>query len=95
MTTLGTGIRPEPGGLPSQPSRTGHLARVVAAVLASLALLGVAVWPQLSARLTGDEIVLRVQPERDVRIMRYAAAAALLLAVLLFVVLAVVPGSVL
>ena len=62
MTTLETGIRPDPGGLPSHPSRTGHLARVVAAVLASLALLGVAVWPQLSARLTGEEIVLRVQP---------------------------------
>ena len=62
MTTLETGIRPDPGGLPSHPSRTGHLARVVAAVLASLALLGVAVWPQLSARLTGDEVVLRVQP---------------------------------
>ena len=62
MTTLETGIRPDPGGVPSHPSRTGRLARVVAAVLASLALLGVAVWPQLSARLTGDEIVLRVQP---------------------------------
>lgn len=62
MTTLETGIRPDPGGLPSQPSRRGHLARVVAAVLASLALLGVAVWPQLSARFAGEEIVLRVQP---------------------------------
>lgn len=31
-------------------------------VLTSLALLAVAVWPQLSARFTGDEVVLRVQP---------------------------------
>lgn len=62
MTTLETGIRPDPAEPTAQPSRTRHLARVAAAVLASLALLGVAVWPQLSARLSGEEIVLRVQP---------------------------------
>jgi uncharacterized membrane-anchored protein len=62
MTTLETGIRPDPDEHPVAPTRRGHLSRVVAAVLASLALLGVAVWPQLSARLTGEEVVLRVQP---------------------------------
>jgi uncharacterized membrane-anchored protein len=62
MSTLETGIRPDPAEPPAQPSRTGHVARVGAAVLASLALLGVAVWPQLSARFSGEEIVLRVQP---------------------------------
>jgi len=62
MSTLETGIRPDPAEPSSRSPRTSHLARVVAAVLASLALLGVAVWPQLSARLTGEEIVLRVQP---------------------------------
>ncbi|HSF34666.1 MAG TPA: GDYXXLXY domain-containing protein [Nocardioides sp.] len=62
MTTLETGIRPDPVDPTPRSPRTGHLARVVAAVLASLALVGVAVWPQLSARLTGEEVVLRVQP---------------------------------
>lgn len=61
MTTLATGIRPEPEPT-HHPARPGHIARVVAVVLASLALVAVAVWPQLSARITGDEIVLRVQP---------------------------------
>ena len=36
--------------------------RVGAVVVAQLALVGVAVWPQLSARLTGEEVILRVQP---------------------------------
>lgn len=64
MTTLETGIRPDPAQLapPTARSRTGHLARVVGVVVTSLALLAVALWPQLSARFTGDEIVLRVQP---------------------------------
>ncbi len=41
------------------PSRA---VRVGAVVLAQLALVGVVVWPQLSARVSGDEVVLRVQP---------------------------------
>ncbi len=36
--------------------------RVGAVVLAQLALVGVAVWAPLSARLTGDDVVLRVEP---------------------------------
>lgn len=36
--------------------------RLVIAVLAQLALLGVAVFSPLSARLTGEEITLRVEP---------------------------------
>jgi uncharacterized membrane-anchored protein len=36
--------------------------RVGAVVLAQLALVGVAVWAPLSARLTGETIVLRVEP---------------------------------
>jgi uncharacterized membrane-anchored protein len=35
---------------------------VGAVVLAQLALVGVAVWAPLSARLTGDQVVLRVEP---------------------------------
>jgi hypothetical protein len=64
MTTIETGIRPDPAQPvpPTGRSRTGHLARVAGVVLTSLALLAVAVWPQLSARFTGDEVVLRVQP---------------------------------
>ena len=64
MTALESGIRPDPAQPvpPTGRSRTGHLARVAGVVLTSLALLAVAVWPQLSARFTGDEVVLRVQP---------------------------------
>ena len=64
MTTIKTGIRPDPAQPlpPTGRSRAGHLARVVGVVLTSLALLAVALWPQLSARFTGDEVVLRVQP---------------------------------
>ena len=40
----------------------GRVVRVGAVVLAQLALVGVAVWPSLSARVTGDEVTLRVQP---------------------------------
>jgi uncharacterized membrane-anchored protein len=36
--------------------------RVGAVVLAQLALVGVAVWAPLSARLTGETVVLRVEP---------------------------------
>ena len=39
-----------------------HTARVAAACAASLALVGVAVWAPLSARLTGQEVMLRVAP---------------------------------
>lgn len=64
MTALESGIRPDPAQPvpPTGRSRTGHPARVAGVVLTSLALLAVAVWPQLSARFTGDEVVLRVQP---------------------------------
>jgi uncharacterized membrane-anchored protein len=41
---------------------TSRAVRVVAVVLAQLVLVGLAVWPQLSARLTGSEVVLRVEP---------------------------------
>ena len=41
---------------------TSRAARIGAVVLAQLLLVGVAVWAPLSARLTGDEVVLRVQP---------------------------------
>ena len=41
---------------------TSRTLRVGAVVLAQLALVGVAVWAPLSARLTGDEVVLRVEP---------------------------------
>ena len=41
---------------------TSRTVRVGAVVLAQLALVGVAVWAPLSARLTGDEVVLRVEP---------------------------------
>ncbi len=48
---------------PGRPAGDGHRrARVVSAVLASLVLVGVAVWGPLSARLTGDEVRLRVAP---------------------------------
>ncbi len=36
--------------------------RVAAAVLAQLVLVGVAVWAPLSARVTGEEVRLRVEP---------------------------------
>ena len=36
--------------------------RVLAAVVGSLALLVVAVWQPLSARLTGEQVILRVEP---------------------------------
>ncbi|HYN66930.1 MAG TPA: GDYXXLXY domain-containing protein [Ornithinibacter sp.] len=41
---------------------TSRAVRVGAVVLAQLALVGVAVWAPLSARLTGEEVVLRVEP---------------------------------
>ncbi len=41
---------------------TSRSVRVGAVVLAQLALVGVAVWAPLSARLTGEQVVLRVQP---------------------------------
>ena len=41
---------------------TSRTLRVGAVVLAQLALVGVAVWAPLTARLTGDEVVLRVEP---------------------------------
>ncbi len=41
---------------------TSRTLRVGAVVLAQLALVGVAVWAPLSARLTGEEVVLRVEP---------------------------------
>jgi len=41
---------------------TTRAVRVGAVVLAQLAMVGVAVWAPLSARLTGEQVVLRVQP---------------------------------
>ena len=41
---------------------TSRAVRVGAVVLAQLALVGVAVWAPLSARLTGEQVVLRVEP---------------------------------
>ena len=41
---------------------TSRAVRVVAVVLAQLVLVGLAVWPQLSARVTGSQVVLRVEP---------------------------------
>jgi len=41
---------------------TTRAVRVGAVVLAQLALVGVAVWAPLSARLTGETVVLRVEP---------------------------------
>ncbi len=40
----------------------GRVVRVGAVVLAQLLLVGVAVWPSLSARVTGEHVTLRVQP---------------------------------
>ncbi|QKE85582.1 GDYXXLXY domain-containing protein [Arthrobacter sp. NEB 688] len=41
---------------------TGRTGRVVAATLAQLVLVGVVAWAPLSARLTGEEVRLRVAP---------------------------------
>jgi uncharacterized membrane-anchored protein len=41
---------------------TSRAVRVVVVVVAQLVLVGLAVWPQLSARVTGSEVVLRVEP---------------------------------
>jgi len=41
---------------------TSRAVRVGAVVVAQLALVGVAVWPSLSARVTGEQVTLRVQP---------------------------------
>ena len=63
MTAVGgpAPTRPGPEG-PTAREVTGRTARVAAAVVASLALVVVAVWGPLAARLTGEEIVLRVAP---------------------------------
>lgn len=62
-----TALEPTPTGGPGTPraprtTRTTRAARVAAACAASLALVGVAVWAPLSARLTGEEVTLRVAP---------------------------------
>ena len=60
MTTDTTTVpTPAPDRRRSHP---GHAVRVAAACAASLALVGVAVWAPLSARLTGQEVTLRVAP---------------------------------
>ncbi|MBM6402911.1 GDYXXLXY domain-containing protein [Phycicoccus sp. CSK15P-2] len=41
---------------------TSRTTRVLAALVAQVVLLGVAVWAPLSARLTGEEVRLRVEP---------------------------------
>ena len=62
-TTLDPTPAGEPGTGPApRATRTTRAARVAAACAASLALVGVAVWAPLSARLTGEEITLRVAP---------------------------------
>ena len=71
-----TDLTPVPAGDPGGPGDPGadraprtvrtpvatRAARVAAACAVSLALVGVAVWAPLSARLTGEEITLRVAP---------------------------------
>ncbi len=52
---------PGPGAAGTQSRGTG-LARLVGVVLVSFALVAVSVLPQLTARLTGDEYTLRVEP---------------------------------
>jgi uncharacterized membrane-anchored protein len=59
MTTTVDDQRPVESGTGGTRRRR---VRVLAAVVASLALVGVAVWQPLSARLTGEEITLRVAP---------------------------------
>ena len=54
-------VQPEPGA-PTPGSLTTRTARVAAVVVASLALVVVAVWAPLAARLTGEEVTLRVAP---------------------------------
>lgn len=46
----------------ARPRRTRHVAWVVAALVAQAGLVGVAVAPQLSARVTGQEYRVRVAP---------------------------------
>ena len=78
---------PGPAGAPAKSRPTGSVNVPVPAGSEEGAVLTVQV-----DEMTEGRLVLRVQPERDLRIVRYAAAAALLLAVFLFVVLAVVPA---
>jgi uncharacterized membrane-anchored protein len=59
MTTSSAEARPVDPGVPDAQHRR---ARVASAVLASLVLVGVAVWGPLSARVTGEEVRLRVAP---------------------------------
>jgi len=54
-------VHPEPGAA-TPGSLTTRTARVAAVVVASLALVVVAVWAPLAARLTGEEVTLRVAP---------------------------------
>lgn len=68
-----TDLDPVPAGDPGDPGAdraprwvrapvATRAARVAAACAVSLALVGVAVWSPLSARLTGEEVMLRVAP---------------------------------
>ena len=47
---------------PGRAETSARRQRVIAAVVGSLALVVVAVWPPLSARLTGEQVTLRVEP---------------------------------
>ena len=59
MTTTRADLPPTE---PVPPDTRARRVRVLAAVVASLALLVVAVWGPLSARLTGEQVILRVEP---------------------------------
>ena len=54
--------RPAGARCPDARLTTARAARVGAVVVASLALVVVAVWAPLAARLTGEEVTLRVEP---------------------------------
>lgn len=57
------------------PARVPVIARLVGVVLVSFALVALAVMPQLTARLTGDEFQLRVAPLDPIEPFRGAYVA--------------------
>ena len=61
-TVIDTAPAPREPGAPTPGSLTARAARVGAVVVASLVLVAVAVWAPLAARLTGEEVTLRVAP---------------------------------
>lgn len=65
MSTLAPAPAPAPPparGTAARPGRTRRVVLTGSAAVASLALVALGVAPQLSARLTGDELLLRVAP---------------------------------